>query len=105
VGQLNGSGANTTACRVNEHALTHLQFCLCEEGVVGGHENFWYACCFHETHVLWYLDKCALLSEDIFSLPSTSCYAHDALPWLPRGHKRANSVNLTGKLKPGDVCR
>jgi hypothetical protein len=98
--QLNGCGSNTTACRMNEHAFTHLQLCLSEEGVVGSHEDFRYACCFCETQVLWYLDKDALLSKDILSLPSSPRYTHDALPWLPRGHERANDINLTGKFKP-----
>src|SRR5947199_10437623 len=105
VGQLNGCGANTTTCRVNEHTLAHLQSCLRKEGVVGGHEDFWYACCFHKAQVFWYLDKCALLSKDVFSLPSASRYAHNALPWLPRGGERTNGINLTGKFETRDVCR
>src|SRR5690242_7366755 len=105
MGQLNSCGSNATACRVNEYALAHLQFCLGKEGIVGGHEDLWYACRLHKTQGFWYLDKDALLSQEEFSLPSTTCYAHDALPWLPQAHKGTNSINLTGKLKPGYVCR
>src|SRR2546425_2054159 len=103
MGKLNGGCPYTTSGGMNQHTFAHLQACLRKESIVSSHKDLWHTGRLHKIQVVGNFNQQAFMSQDVLSLPSTTCQAHHSLPRLPRAYQRPNIVNHARKFKSRNV--